>query len=764
MKKIFLLFGFLVGFSYLQAQSDIETRLVLADTVNYPFTSEWQYLSTDIFLFNTSDFDNIINELNFNEIGRKRRSKTHADEKLEYLFVSASLKNAKYFGGSDMVYPLYNFQINRDKDKQYHTYISDNINHIRIIDNLPLYSAGNNIDAEIKVQAITNNNSDLLLNLVGSQLKNISNLTHPTEAVLSLIGEFGNFIESSTKKREYRFSSTIRLYEQHNFDTRLHSVKVFILNTQNSKPVAFNKEPLKNYLDSTSNPRLDRETLQRLLNIKDYPFLVVLNYRSMYQMKQISGDQVTQEAIDERRARLLIDYKNGLISDETYQQERDFLRFLTSFVELKNNIEFYQLNQGSGNLQATRKSLPKVISQYNQLLAIEHEMDQKYAKNAIYTSIFYGEYQEIIAFADLYLDADPNLKRAKDFVKTLKKLEAGGVEKLDSLSSEMTLKQLNLVSEMDSSFIKNSAEGAKAETYIRQIGKQLMGSTFENEINELKNDNDLNKAPVLASQLQRVVTLTNCNECKQAILKALGEFNEKLNKKRLADVLRQKDSLNQVWSDSVLILMEQKLCLEKALALITKNEKIPVAYDMYQFHFEKLNMHLNSLIGKLKVQLDNPDANTLARFNESLKREGELTEFEFDFFRRNKPCYLNCNCEEIKSLEAAVQKVSETISTDSLKNATNKQLQLFRQFDLLVYSGIDKQSTDSLQTRKVIMVEENRRLIDSLTVQVKYLPDQLKIEDFKQISSDIQKIASQIGKNLDNYCVQFPEDCIEKAP
>jgi len=57
--------------------------------------------------------------------------------------------------------------------------VSDNIDFVRIIDNLPLYSMRDYIDAEIRVRAITNNDRDQMLALVATQLKNYLNKLHP---------------------------------------------------------------------------------------------------------------------------------------------------------------------------------------------------------------------------------------------------------------------------------------------------------------------------------------------------------------------------------------------------------------------------------------------------------------------------------------------------------------------------------------------------------------------------------------------------------
>jgi len=106
------------------------------------------------FLLNADRFSTLINELDFATIKPKknrRKKLSIEEEQLEYLFITASLKNVKFFGDNDITYPLYNFQISRDKDNKYQTLVSDNIDFVRIIDNLPLYSMHDYIDAEIRV-------------------------------------------------------------------------------------------------------------------------------------------------------------------------------------------------------------------------------------------------------------------------------------------------------------------------------------------------------------------------------------------------------------------------------------------------------------------------------------------------------------------------------------------------------------------------------------------------------------------------------------
>ena len=102
----FALFSLLLSLpAYSTAQTNIEPYLLYSDTVTFPFTSEWQYLSTDIFLFNPDKFGDVINELDFYEYaaGKKRRKKKKSPKEwIEYLFITASLRNVRFFGDAEV--------------------------------------------------------------------------------------------------------------------------------------------------------------------------------------------------------------------------------------------------------------------------------------------------------------------------------------------------------------------------------------------------------------------------------------------------------------------------------------------------------------------------------------------------------------------------------------------------------------------------------------------------------------------------------------
>lgn len=538
----------MLTFSSAKSQRDIEPTLIFSDTVNYHFSGEWQYLSSDIYLFNGERFSKLINELDFvrqdkeSSGGLFRRKTSLNEEFLEYLFITVRLKNVKFFGDNDVTYPLYNFQISKDKDNKYQTFVSDNIDYVRLIDNLPLYSASDFIDAELKVRAITNNDRDQILGLVASQLKSLSKIQTPTNALLGIIGEFGNFIEANTKKKEYRFSSTIRLFEQKNFDTRLHSVRIYALTTNNSKPILVDLEPIKALLDTSPSPEVNRKLLADLLNYKDYPLIVVANYKSLYRMEQVTGDEVNFANIEKRKLKIENDYKAGLINVETYRQERDFISFITIFANLKNHLEVYSLNYRTGNTEAIAGGLFKLTQYYRQLIKAYDEIQFKYRGNSTYQTVFKKEYESIMGYAGLYLDEDHNLKGVKDLVQTLVNIEKG-VPIKTTAQLESTIGSLRFSDVFRPHHTEQTIEGQLIRASIEKYEQQLYTQHFEKSIAKLDKtvpDKSNRNAP---DELRQMLRSTSCGLCRTKGFDAINAYNMRYEEFERQLALMRRDSI-----------------------------------------------------------------------------------------------------------------------------------------------------------------------------------------------------------------------------
>lgn len=624
--KIFHRASLLVGFLFLtnlvSAQRDIEPKQIFSDTSSFLFTGEWQYLSTEIYLFNGDKFSNLINELDFAKTKPKRgfsRRKGLSAEYLEYLFITASLKNVKFFSDKDITYPLYNFQISRDKDSKYRTYVSDNIDHIRIIDNLPLYSANDFIDAEIRVKAITKNDKDQILNLVSTQLKNISKITNPTTAILSIIGEFGNFIDANTRKKEYQFSSTIRLFEQKNFDTRIHSIKVYALTTANSKTVDLNTKPLADLLDTINHTSLNKPFLKQFINYDEYPLIVVVNYKSLYNMEEVTGDEVNFANIEKRKLKIENDYRASLINVETYRQEKDYINFLTVFANLKNHLEVYGLNYKTGNTDAIGGSLFRLLQYYRQLLKTYDEIKFKYKGNSTYQNIFSKEYESILGYASLYLDGDHNLQQLKLLVKTLLKLEVNP-DITDNQTLESTIAVLRFSDFFKTDLMNQSMEGQLIYSHQNRLEDQLYRRSFEGEIKKLGETNAGLKTKDASATLKQMVRGTSCGLCRSKGLEAIKEFDMRMEEFNRQQELVHHDSLTKVLQPWIFMQFDRLQLVRTNFSKTYSAENQTENSAYLQGKINEAERDLNNLKDFVKIDLSNKDITMIQNMDQKLTK------------------------------------------------------------------------------------------------------------------------------------------------
>jgi len=670
LSKLAFLVAFILFTNLAIAQRDIEPKLIFSDTSSYLFTGEWQYLSTEIYLFNGEKFSNLINELDFGRTKPKSgfsRRKGLSEEYLEYLFITASLKNVRFFGDKDLTYPLYNFQISRDKESKYRTYVSDNIDHIRIIDNLPLYSASDFIDAEIRVKAISNNDKDQILSLVSTQLRNISKITNPTTAILSIIGEFGNFIDANTRKKEYQFSSTIRLFEQKNFDTRIHSIKVYALTTANSKAVDMNTKPLSDFLDTINHSSVNKPLLKQLVTYDEYPLIVVVNYKSLYNMEEVTGDEVNFANIEKRKLKIENDYRAALINGETYRQEKDYISFLTVFANLKNHLEVYGLNYKTGNTDAIGGSLFRLLQYYRQLLKTNDELRFKYRGNSTYQTIFNKEYESILGYASLYLDGDHNLQQLKQLVKTLLLLEIN--PSISNQSLESTIAALRFSDFFKSDLMNQSLEGQLIYSHLNRLEDQLFRSAFEGEIKKL-NDTPINiNTKDASSNLKELVRNTSCGLCRNKGLEAIRMFELRMEEFNRQAELTHHDSL--VRSLQTWIFMKfEKLQLVRSnfnSCFTAENQTENTTY--LQGKIAEVDRDLNNMKDFIKIDLSSKDVSMIQNMDQKLIRLKQNIEESL-----NLVCQLKTDLcitkpilvDTLKTTKILIQ--DELIKIDSLKH------------------------------------------------------------------------------------------------
>ncbi|MDR2651911.1 MAG: hypothetical protein LBC68_06305 [Prevotellaceae bacterium] len=655
MKKILVTLIFIVIFHAVSEAQAVETRMCFADTTAFPFSGEWQYLSTDIFLFNGNKFDKVINDI-YLPSTKKGKKKILANERLEYLYITAQLMNVKYFGDNDVVYPLYNFQISNDNESNYQTFVSENIEAIRIIDNLPLYSAGNNIDAKIDVKALTSSDRDNIMGFFGKQLQNLAQTGGIGKPILALIGEMGNFIESNAKKKEYRFSSTIRLFEQKSFDTRLHSIRVYVMVTPNTPNVHINTAILRKFMDTCTVAELTKADLEKLLPYKAYPLIVVANYKSLYKLDGISGDEVNFANIDKRKVNVENNYRDKLISDETYKQEKTFTNFLTIFANFKSQIELYTLNARTGNIDAANNALGGIVQSYVGLLNEYNLINFKYKDNNIFIKSFKSEYASIIDFASYYLENDPILRGVKVMCTTLVDLNRNGIP-LKPVEQEHALRNLRHRDNLSGDFNAKTKEGQNISTLINQIENSLFAQEFNPLIAKL------NSTPVTedtknenVAQLNEKISSTSCQICRDRTQDAIKHYYNRLEELYKANRLKEYTEFSRNAEISL-------IGYEKTLILLKNNLiKYPegsIEFSAYGRRIAEIERDVNNLKDIIAINLSDKNSQTIESVNTKILNLSDSVNANIEFVKQNNPALL---LEEIKP---DVPKIEDTLRIEN---------------------------------------------------------------------------------------------------
>jgi hypothetical protein len=735
-------------------QSKIKTRLLHSDTSSYNFTSEWQYLSTDVYLFNGKKFTRLINELDFTkeQKGGLFNFKKETNEFLEYLYITASLKNVQFFNKQEITYPLYNFRVDREKDNRYRTYVSDDIDHIRIIDNLPLYSAQDFIDAEINVHAITNNAGDQVMKMIAKQLKNISNITNPSSAVLSLVGELGSFMESSSRRKEYKFRSTIRLYEKKDFDSRIHSVKTYAMVTDNSKNYRVDHSGICSYLQDLSNRSVNRKKLKKLIDFQPYPYLVVVNYKSLYRMDAVSGDEISFASIEERKIQIENDFNSGLINENTYLLEKDFIQFLTIFANLKKTLEMYNLNFKTGNSEAISNSVFNIVQYYRQLLETYRQFKFKYRNNSTFHRVFEPEYESILGYADIYLEKDHYLTNCKNLAESTLELDTVNIHKLDSAETEHYLKHLHFADVFNQQHLKEVPEGETILRQIEKLEKKHFRSEFENRIEQVLELSGGKQKPGLTDQLKKDARRTNCLKCKDNSLKALSEYERLRNNYLRQEALEDLDSIKKEAEGLIFKYSRKYDNIRYNFTHLYQKDTSSTAVRMIRAKIKRMNERIKNMQNLLEFSGKRAEKKTLKKIKDhitSIENTKQLIKDNLNFI-----CAFDNRLCRDKDILKQQEKQKKYI--ESLKKSLGE---IDGRIDTF-YASNNHQGNDTVFEKRLKLLEKKT---DSIYNKIKNLPE-YSDKRFPEQLKAIRVEHKNLRELISGWCKQFPVYCLFLEP
>ncbi len=499
------------------AQNVVTASAEYRKSVKFDFNSEWHYLSSDLYLFNAHSFSTLLQELYYSPKKKKK------PDDIQNILITAKIDGNTLSG---ITYPIYNFNVDNSQGDM-RTFTAANYEAVNIIDNLPLSAVtGGKIDAEINVDIISGDNPNKLYDFVAEQLTNISAFATPISATKTLVGELGSLIKAKSGKKEYRFSSTVRLYEEQDFNKRICGVSVYTLLPSQSEGSGADFSGLDTYLDTAAYPQLNRNILQQLITQNKYPFIVAVNYKSKYISEPVIGDEITTESIEARNVKAKRNYDNGLITSDIYLQETRLSEYLTQFVQLKNSINNYLLNAKNRTTDDFGKMFEAILTDYRTLRRTEMMRNREFAKNSVYQNEFKPIYQSVMRTAEIYLDGDNTTKDIKNIARMMATYSDSHHIKTDSAQNEEALRTLHAVKFPSGGSVSDIDE---LNSLITKIEDRQYTQVFAGKINKLQNMAPSTAATEYSEKLKSDVNATYCRRCRTEADSAIAAYSRKLD-------------------------------------------------------------------------------------------------------------------------------------------------------------------------------------------------------------------------------------------
>jgi hypothetical protein len=590
-KTAFSILGLII-FCFFQtsAQVSIETVSQYKFKSNFSFTDEWQYLSTDLYLINSPKFTDLVNDMvNYDPLKKKKKKNKDA-EYIEKLLLTANIKDVKFFGG-DLTYPIYNFQISNDENEKYQVQTSATNEVIRIIDNLPLSAANDYISASITGEAISNKNPSRINTIVSSQLMSISRIGNPSSAVLSLVGEFGKFMESSNMGRQYKFNSTIRLYEGQDFNKHLHSISIYVFAPSGMGKLEFDASKLQAWLEKNPDGMLTSDVISQNVRFDKYPYLAIVNFKSKYITEPVVGDEINYQSIDQRKVKIQNAYNTNLINKETYTQELKLLEFLEVFAKLKLDIANYQVNYKNKITEDFSKSFFVIIQDFRKLKYTYKNRLTEFKNTPVFNNEFKPKYESIITNASLYLEQDNNLKNIKELVNSVYELEDGKENMLDSAGRETYLRKLNSL-ELPATE-KNSEEALAIKRLVGNLEYTHYNKEFSEIVSQINKIAANDETLPQVNRIKSNINSTNCKSCKEKVNEAVVLFNQKYEVFQMNAMLKKSETNIKASKDQIYNYLVKEECIAKNFAkLYPDSLQAPAHIQMLKDEFKTLKQSL----------------------------------------------------------------------------------------------------------------------------------------------------------------------------
>jgi len=544
------------------AQTTIQAEKIFGQTTRLPFSAEWQYLSTDLFLFQEDKFQELV--LYIADTVRQERGRLGRWPELSYLMVTATMENNGYFK-SDLTYPLFSFNIDR-QGTSYTTTTGNSNEVLRLIDKMPLGDDDRAISTQIKCEALLEENMGQVGEMVSSQLLSISTIANPSAAVMGLVGEFGKLMQAQSAGQKFEFSSTIRLYEAQNFDQRVHSVSVYVFKPHNKPAPQPDFVQLAQFVDTATFSTLDRLRLKSLVgDFCPYPYMVVVNYKSKYRPQPLVPDLVTPESIERRAQQVEDAYQNQLINQATYMHEKKLVEFMNAFHLLKYQIQGYERDRDD-NLADMSRSYYNILREYRNLRNLFDARRREFRQDDLFHNVFKAKYDDLVRTAELYLDKDQNLENIKNLVEVMFHFEAETQMELDSAQREDYLETLHAVALPEN--LANSLEMLAINQLVEKMEQEQQLEVYRKYVTRIQFADPSPENQRMTQQIRELMRTSNCVSCAEKIDLAIADFDARYQEARRLETLEGSEAAFSNARRAILRTMQKEQCIKANLSRI----------------------------------------------------------------------------------------------------------------------------------------------------------------------------------------------------
>ncbi len=593
-KLLFIIIIISISFFSAFSQEYVKTVQVFNKKSKFEFTNEWQYVSTDLYMINANKFNYLINIVN----PTKRRTWLHRrnKEQIRNILVTAQLEG---LGDLDkLTYPLFNFIVKKDEKGQYQIQTTEP-EVIRIVDNVPVSSINDYLGAKIQVHIFSDKNRPEIYKFISTQLDIAASFASvsTTGAALKVVGEIGKLMKNDAAGKQYEFASTIRFYEEQNFDRYIHSIAIYVLEPSYFYSTGFDTLQLATYFDTLHSSALSKEQIKKLAHYTMFPYIVAINYRSKYK-PQISDD-VNFQMLKMRDAKNEENYKNKVISREIYLQEKNLIDFLNVYAQLQLDINNYELNYKAKITEDYTIELFMILQDYWKLKNTFSITVKANKGNPLFENEFKPLYNRYLTKVNLKFEGNSSLRAIREHVETIYTLEKNRSIKPDSAQTEDFLRKLEAVKMPPREY--NSDEATITRHWINSLENDLYKNYFLPKINEFSNMPVVSKTNEEIEKFRLSSSNSYCGLCKinteTFVKKFLKDYNE-----YLFDIAQQKLSRTLAQTRTNIFKYSKKQsCIEKNIDSLYGQKDLPehvILFKSTLAQISKQRENLYSLVNK----------------------------------------------------------------------------------------------------------------------------------------------------------------------